>query len=61
MEELERMLSDLGKRHLIALEMLGEREQELRAAKEDLEDAKAMFREQIEQVLTPAKSRQHSE
>lgn len=55
MEELERMLADLGKRHMVALEMLGEREQELRAAREDLQDAKAMFREQIEQVLTPMK------
>ncbi len=58
MEELERMLADLGKRHMVALEMLGEREQELRAAKEDLEDAKAMFRVQIEQVLTPQKKKQ---
>lgn len=55
MEELERMLADLGKRHMVALEMLGERDQELRAAREDLEDAKNMFREQIEQVLTPMK------
>jgi chromosome segregation ATPase len=57
MEELERMLGDLGKRHLVALEMLGEREQELKNAHEDLEDAKAMFRHQIEEVLSPMKQK----
>ncbi len=56
MEELERMLGDLGKRHLIALEILGERENELKAAREDLQDAKEMFRSQILELTDPVNS-----
>jgi chromosome segregation ATPase len=56
MAELERMLADLGKRHLVALEILGERENELRAAREDLQDAKEMFRTQILELTDPVSS-----
>ena len=66
MEELERMLSDIGKRHAIALEILGEREHELKALKgvlktleaelvasnEDLDDVKTAYRRQILEITT---------
>lgn len=51
MAELERMLADLGMRHAVALEMLGEREAEVKALKEDLEEVKENFRQQLVTLL----------
>lgn len=47
MGELERMLADLGRRHAVALEMLGEKESELKIMEEEMAEVKRSFRQQL--------------
>ena len=54
MQELERMFSELGARHAMALEMLGEKETELKLLQEELVEIRQHFRNQII-ALSPSK------
>lgn len=54
LEEVEKMKGeklDVEKRYLAAVELLGERDEQLEELRADLEDVKCMYREQVEMLL----------
>jgi TATA element modulatory factor 1 TATA binding len=52
--------AELSSKNTLLLELLGEREEEVDDLRAELEDAKAMFRAQLEELVTRLAAHEHT-